>query len=259
MRRYFFYTLFLLLCCSDAFSQELAKINEPVFKVGEKLSYKMKYGLFTAAQADIRVEASDKKFDGHSAFHLIAEGKTAGTFDVFYKVRNKYESYVDENTLLPYFYTESRRESKYRHSDNVTFDHKEGKVTADKGVFPYKGKSFDFVSAYYFARTIDVSKIKVGDKFEMQYFLEDGFHSLSITYVGTEVVSCSMGKFNCLKFNPTILPGRIFRKDSKLYLWITNDGNRIPVKAHVEVVLGSITMDLQAASGLKHPLNPISK
>jgi len=72
-------------------------------------------------------------------------------------------------------------------------------------------------------------------------------------------VSCSMGKFNCLKFNPTIIPGRIFRKDSKLYLWITNDGNRIPVKAHVEGILGSITMDLQAASGLKYPLNPIKK
>jgi hypothetical protein len=68
-----------------------------------------------------------------------------------------------------------------------------------------------------------------------------------------------MGKFDCLKFNPTIIPGRIFRKDSKLYLWITNDGNRIPVKAHVEVILGSITMDLQDATGLKYPLNPIKK
>lgn len=259
MRKYFFYTLFLLSCYSNAFSQELTKISEPVFKVGEKLSYKMKYGIFTAAEANIRVEASDKKFIGQPAFHLIAEGKTAGSFDFFYKVRNKYESYVDQNTLEPYFYTENRREGKWKHTDNVSFDHKTDKVTANKGTFPYKGKTFDFVSAYYFARTIDVSKMKVGDRFEMQYFLEDGFHSMGITYVGTEVVDCSMGKFDCLKFNPTIIPGRIFRKDSKLYLWITNDGNRIPVKAHVEVILGSITMDLQDATGLKYPLNPIKK
>lgn len=258
MKKSLFYVLLFLLLGSKGFSQELTKISEPVFKVGEKLSYKMKYGVFTAAEADIRVEASDKKFDG-SAFHLIAEGKTAGSFDFFYKVRNKYESYVDQNTLMPYFYTENRREGKWKHTDNVTFNHKDSKVTADKGVFAFKGQTFDFVSAYYFARTIDVSKMKIGEKFELQYFLEDGFHSMGITYVGTEVVSCSMGKFNCLKFNPTIIPGRIFRKDSKLYLWITNDGNRIPVKAHVEVILGSITMDLQAASGLKYPLNPIKK
>ncbi|MBB6111344.1 hypothetical protein HDF23_004112 [Mucilaginibacter lappiensis] len=256
MRKSLFYTMLFILWGSKVFSQELTKISEPVFKVGEKLSYKMKYGVFTAAEADIRVEASDKKLDG-PAFHLIAEGKTAGSFDLFYKVRNKYESYVDQNTLMPYFYTENRREGKWKHTDNVTFDHKDGKVKADKGVFAFKGQTFDFVSAYYFARTIDVSKMKVGEKFELQYFLEDGFHSMGITYVGTEVVSCSMGKFNCLKFNPTIIPGRIFRKDSKLYLWITNDGNRIPVKAHVEVILGSVTMDLQAASGLKYPLNPV--
>jgi len=258
MRKSPFFTVLLFLWGSKVFSQELTKISEPVFKVGEKLSYKMKYGVFTAAEADIRVEASDKKLDA-PAFHLIAEGKTAGSFDFFYKVRNKYESYVDQNTLMPYFYTENRREGKWKHSDNVTFDHKDSKVTANKGVFTFKGQTFDFVSAYYFARTIDVAKMKVGEKFELQYFLEDGFHSMGITYVGTEVVSCSMGKFNCLKFNPTIIPGRIFRKDSKLYLWITNDGNRIPVKAHVEVILGSITMDLQAASGLKYPLNPIKK
>ena len=66
-----------------------------------------------------------------------------------------------------------------------------------------------------------------------------------------------MGTFNCLKFNPTIIPGRIFRKDSKLYLWITDDNNRIPVKAHVEVVVGSLTMDLTGAKGIKYPLNPL--
>jgi hypothetical protein len=113
------------------------------------------------------------------------------------------------------------------------------------------------VSAYYFARNLDISKIKVGDKFELRYFLDDGINSLGITYAGKEKVTCAMGTFNCLKFNPTILPGRIFRKDSKLYLWITDDANRIPVKAHVEVIIGSVSMDLTAASGLKYPLNPL--
>ncbi len=258
MNKYISCSLLFTLICTRCFSQELAKVAEPVFKVGEKLSYKMQYGFFTAAEANIRVEASDKKLDG-PAYHLIAEGKTAGTFDVFYKVRNKYESYIDQNTLLPYFYSEDRHEGKWKHTDKATFNQADKKVTANKGEFAYKGDSFDFVSAYYFARTIDVTKLKTGQTFDLQYFLEDGFHKMNITYVGTETIKCDMGTFNCLKFNPTIIPGRIFRKDSKLYLWITNDGNRIPVKAHVEVILGSITMELQSASGLKYPLNPIKK
>lgn len=258
MKRSVLCCLLLVVLYTNGFAQELAKVSEPVFKVGEKLSYKMQYGFFTAAEADIRVEASDKKMPA-PAFHLIAEGKTAGTFDVFYKVRNRYDSYVDENTLLPYFYSEDRHEGKWKHADKAAFDQANNKVTANKGVFDYKGDSFDFVSAYYFARTIDVSKLKKGQTFDLQYFLEDGFHKMNITYIGTETIKCDMGTFNCLKFNPTIIPGRIFRKDSKLYLWITNDGNRIPVKAHVEVVLGSITMELKSASGLKYPLNPVKK
>ncbi|MDN3581138.1 DUF3108 domain-containing protein [Mucilaginibacter flavus] len=258
MKKYFLCSALMLFGYLIGYAQEVSKISEPVFKIGEKLSYKMQYGFFTAAEADIRVEASDKKLPG-PAFHLIAEGKTAGTFDVFYKVRNKYESYVDENTLEPYFYTEDRHEGKWKHTDNVNFDQKDKKVTANKGEFSYKGKTFDFVSAYYFARTIDVTKLKVGQTFQLQYFLDDGFHDMSITYSGTETIKCDMGTFNCLKFNPTIIPGRIFRKDSKLYLWVTNDGNRIPVKAHVEVILGSITMELKSASGLKYPLNPVKK
>jgi hypothetical protein len=258
MKKYFV-LIFTYCCLNTLFAQELTKTNDPVFKPGERLSYKMKYGFFTAAEANLRVEESPVKFDGQPAYHIIAEGKTAGTFDVFYKVRNRYESYVDHNTLMPYFYAENRHESSYRHTDKVTFNHEKKTITAAKGNFPFTGKVFDFVSAYYFARCIDVSKVHVGEKLEIQYFLEDGIHTMSITYIGKEKVSCAMGTFNCLKFNPTIIPGRIFRKDSKLYLWITDDNNRIPVKAHVEVVVGSLTMDLTSASGLKFPLNPVSK
>ena len=232
-------------------------VNDPVFKVGEQLSYRLKYGFFTAAEAELKVENTDIKYDGHPAYHIVVEGKTAGSFDVFYKVRNRYESYVDQKTLLPYYYAENRHEGSWKHSDKVTFNHESDKITANKGTYPYTGKVFDFVSAYYFARTIDISKMHVGDKFELKYFLDDGINSLGITYVGKEKVTCSMGTFNCLKFNPTIIPGRIFKKNSKLYLWITDDDNRIPVKAQVEVILGSITMDLTGAKGLKFPLNPI--
>jgi hypothetical protein len=257
VNKYVLTGLLFMAFCSGAFAQELKKINESIFKAGEQLDYKMKYGIFTAAEATIKVEATDKKFDDRPAFHLVVEGKTAGSFDLFYKVRNRYESYIDQSTLMPYFYTENRREGKYKHTDNVTFDQKDRKVTANKGSYTFKGEAFDFVSAYYFARAIDVSKLKQGDTFDLQYFLEDSFHNMQISYVGTETIECSLGKFNCLKFSPAIIPGRIFRKNSKLYLWVTNDKNRIPVKAHVEVLLGSISMELKSATGLKYPLNPI--
>lgn len=256
MKKYYFLAL-LTLCFCKTFSQEATKTTEVAFQPGEQITYKLKYGFFTAAQANIKVENSPIKFDGHPAMHIIADAKTAGTFDLFYKVRNRYETYIDPKTLLPYYYAEERHEAKYRHDDKVSFDHTSHKITAAKGSFPFSGNVFDFLSAYYYARNINVSHLKIGEKLELRYFLEDGIHSLGITYLGKEKVKCGMGTFNCLKFNPTIIPGRIFRKNSMLYLWITDDNNRIPVKAHVELLVGSLVMDLTGAKGLKYPLNPL--
>ncbi|MBD1394054.1 DUF3108 domain-containing protein [Mucilaginibacter glaciei] len=251
--------LLLLLSVSRTFSQDAAKTDQVAFQAGEQITYKLKYGFFTAAEAVIRTENSTQKFDGHPALHIVADAKTAGTFDVFYKVRNRYETFIDPKTLLPYYYQEDRHESSYKHTDKVTFDHKEHKISADKGSFPFTGNVFDFLSAYYYARNLDVSHLKIGEKLELRYFLEDGIHSMTITFAGREKVKCALGTFNCLKFNPTIIPGRIFRKNSMLYLWVTDDANRIPIKAHVELVVGSLVMDLSDAKGLKYPLNPIKK
>jgi hypothetical protein len=251
--------LCVILFASIANAQEPVKLAEPTFKAGEELNYRLKYGWFTGAEAHLRVADTDTKFEGKPSWHIIADGNTAGTFDVFYKVRNRYESFIDRNTLLPYLYTEDRHEAKYKHKDHVVFDHQDGKITANSGVYPFSGKVFDFPSAYYFARCLDVSKLKIGEKFDLRYFLEDAVQTLTITYLGKDKVDCPMGTFNCLKFNPTIIPGKIFRKNSKLYLWVTDDNNRIPVKAHVELVVGSVTMELTNAKGLKYPLNPIKK
>jgi hypothetical protein len=257
MKNYRNTLILFLLSVSTAFGQVAKEVAEPVFKTGEQLSYKFKYGFFTGAEGELKVEDGEK-VNGRPTYHIIADGKTAGAFDVFYKVRNRYESVVDRESLQPYLYTENRREGSWKHSDKVSFDHETGKITAGKGTFPSKGKVFDFVSAYYFARSIDVSKLKVGDKFDIPYFLDDGIYKLNITYTGKEVVNTSLGKFNCFKFNPSIIPGRIFKKNSKLYLWITDDGNRIPVKANVDLVVGSVTMELTGTKGLKYPLNPIN-
>ncbi|RZK51667.1 MAG: DUF3108 domain-containing protein, partial [Pedobacter sp.] len=75
-----------------------------------------------------------------------------------------------------------------------------------------------------------------------------------IEYVGKETIKSKLGNIRCLKFSPSIKPGRIFKKDSKLYLWITDDGNRVPVKAQVEILVGAVTMEIKSAEGLRYPI-----
>ena len=239
----------------SSFAQELPLKPEPIFKEGEVLKYKLKYGFVTAAEATIKVLGSDLKFDNKPTYRLVVDAETSGTFDIFYKVRDHYDSYIDRKDLTPYFYQENIREASYRRQDKARFYQDGKKVIANKGTFTTPTtQTFDLVSAYYFSRSLDISKLKVGDKFKLNYFLGDEISQLEIEYVGKEMVKSKLGNLRCLKFSPSIKPGRIFKKDSKLYLWITDDGNRVPVKAEVEILVGSVTLEIKSAEGLKYPV-----
>lgn len=254
MKRFF---LLLILFSTVGFvdAQPLENKKESVFKVGEVLKYRLRYGFVTAAEATLSVKASDLKFNNLPVYHLMAEGRTSGTFDIFHKVRNVYNSFIHQSELTPFFYSETIKENRYRRNDKARFYQDDKKVVSNKGTFFSKqAQTFDIVSAYYFARSLDLSRVKPNDKFTMTYFLNDGLADLEIIYIGKERVKTNLGYFDCLKFNPSIQAGRVFREDSRLYLWITNDGNRIPVKAQVEILVGTVTMELTSASGLKYPL-----
>ena len=236
-------------------AQELPLKKEPTFQEGEVLTYKLKYGFLTAAEATIKVLASDLKFDNRPTYRLSVDAQTSGTFDLLYKIRDHYDSYIDKTELTPYFYQENIREASYRRQDKARFYQDAKKVIATKGTFfGPTTQTFDLVSAYYFARSLDITKLKVGDKFKLNYFLQDEVDALEIEYVGKETIKSKLGNVRCLKFSPSIKPGRVFRKDSRLYLWVTDDGNRVPVKAEVEILVGSVTLEIKSADGLKYPI-----
>lgn len=249
------YILLFLLITSIGISkaQSLPYLKESTFKEGEKLSYKLKYGFFTVASGVLSVSKSDLEFSSKNIFHLNVFGQTSSSYSLLYNVKNKYDSYIDANTYLPYLYMEDIKENNYRRKEYATFDHKKHTVQGAKGTFQgTTAQMFDLVSAYYFSRNLDLSTLKIGDSFKLPYFLNDEIAEFKVYYAGTEKVKTAIGTLDCIKFNPEIKPGRIFKKNSKLYLWVTNDGNRIPVKAHVEILIGSVTMEITKAEGLKY-------
>ncbi len=243
-----------------AHAQPLPYLKESSFQAGEELSYRLRYGVISAATGTLKVEDSSIKFSSPHSFHLTARGRTSNAFSVFFTVDNRYDSYIDSRNFLPHYYTENIREGSYRRTDIVRFDHRNHTVTGNKGTFKSESdQTFDLLSAYYFARNLDLSKVKKGQSFKLTYFLNDEIATLGIEYIGIETIKTPLGTLECLKFSPEIKPGRIFRKDSRLYLWVTNDGNRIPVRAHVEILIGSVTLELTDAKGLKYALGEQAK
>src|SRR5690606_36562165 len=116
-------SVFRLAVSNTLIAQPLPFKKESSFKAGEVLKYKLKYGFILAAEASLTVTDSDVQFSSPHAFRLQARGKTSNAFSVLFPVDNRYTSYIDSKTFLPYFYTENISEGKYRRTDVVRFDH----------------------------------------------------------------------------------------------------------------------------------------
>ena len=84
--------------------------------------------------------------------------------------------------------------------------------------------------------------------------MDDEIWTLKIKYVGDEIVKIKSGKYKCHKFVPVIQTGRLFKNESDVNFWVTNDENRIPILVKAKIPVGSIKMHLVEWSGLKNKL-----
>jgi hypothetical protein len=56
-----------------------------------------------------------------------------------------------------------------------------------------------------------------------------------------------------MKFRPYVQSGRVFREQESVTLWITDDGNKIPIRLQADLAIGSIKVDLEKFKNLVAP------
>lgn len=84
------------------------KPNE-AFKEGEILSYRLHYGVMDAGVILMEVKPDVMEVAGRKVYHIVGNGYSKGTFDWFFKVRDRYETFIDKDALLPWMFVESLR------------------------------------------------------------------------------------------------------------------------------------------------------
>ncbi|CAN5208257.1 DUF3108 domain-containing protein [soil metagenome] len=231
------------------------QLKNTAFKRGEELTYRIHYGSVNAGVATMTVDNSEKMINGRPTLHVIGTGTSKGAFDWVFKVRDRYESYMDEEALMPWLFIRRVDEGGYKINQNQSYDHTEGKVNSNGKSLTVPKYVQDMLSAFYYARTIDFSKAKKGEVYAVQTFIDDEIWDLKIKYLGKEIVKSDLGNINCLKFCPVVQKGRVFKKEEDLTLWISDDVNHVPVRAQGEILVGSIKMDIIKVSNLNANLN----
>lgn len=251
-RKYFFIGTIVLFVFSTVFSQkdsEFRKLENKAFKVGEKLTFDVKYGFVTAGVAIMHVPKM-KRISGRDAYHITFEVNSLSSFDWVYKVRDRYETYVDKEGLFPWRFEQHIREGGYSRDFSAFFDQRRGKAKTSEGEYRIPKYVNDIVSAFYLARTFDYSKMKIGDVVNLQNFYKDKVYDLDVKYLGKERVNVPAGTFDCIMVEPLVLEGGLFKNEGNIVIWLSDDELKIPVRVKTKVIIGSIDADLLAYEGL---------
>ena len=240
-------------------AQSLRKLNNRAFEKGEKLTFRVHYGIIDAGTAQLEVLQEDKKIGARNVYHVVGTGTTNRGFDLFFKVRDRYETYIDEEALVPWLFVRRVQEGGYKLNQNVVFNQNKDEAKSEKGIYKTPDNIQDLLSTYYYLRNLDFSTAKVGDVYAQQAFLDDEIHKFYYKYLGKETITTELGTFKCIKFCPSLLKGRVFKHEEDMVIWVTDDENKIPIRAEAKILVGSVKMDLQDFSGVKQPLAQVIK
>ncbi len=219
------------------------------FRTGEKLDFDITYGFITVGEAEIAIpEKTEIMF--RPAYHVVSKVKSKPFFDIFFKVRDRYETYIDSAALLPYRFVQHVREGNYRKDYGAFFNHTRNVAIHDGKEYAITDSTQDIVSAFFYVRTLDFSKARPGYTVHLENFFNNKVYPLRVIFHGREEVDVDAGTFNCIKIEPVITDGGLFKAEGKIYIWLTDDEVKMPVKVEAEIPIGSIDVELTKYSGI---------
>jgi len=230
------------------------KITNEAFQRGEKLGYRIHYGFIDAVNASIEITPEKKQFNGRNTLHVVGTGTSRGTFDFFFKVRDRYESYIDEEALIPWFFGRRIDEGGYKMAQDYAFNHQQKKVSNKGKTYAIWENAQDMISGFFLARTMNLGSFPEGHIFSVPTIVDGEMYTLQIKFKGKEIVKTDFGQIRCLKFVPVLQKGRIFKKEEDMVVWLSDDKNHIPIRAKADILFGSIKVDITSYQGLVNPL-----
>lgn len=249
-----------LLCCFIFFlpltaadmekkKDDFRTVENKAFKVGEKLTFDIKYGFVTAGVAVMQIP-DIRRISGREAYHVNFQVNTVPSFDWIFKVRDRYETFIDVQGLFPWRFEQHVREGGYSRDFSAFFDQRKGKAKTTEGEYNIPKYVNDILSAFYYARTLDYSNMKINDKIHLHNFYKDKVYDLDVRYLGKETVEVPVGTFDCIIVEPLVQEGGLFKSEGNILVWLTDDNLKVPIKVKTKVVIGSIDADLTGYQGL---------
>ncbi len=258
---------FLLLATLPVKAQ--CAVQPTIIRSGEYISYTLYYNLgfiwINAGSCDFTVKRTN--WNGKGAWQLSVVGRTVPSFDGFFNVRDTFLTVVDSTTLIPFKASKFTHEDTWHGVDVFTFKPNKGgwQVTTNlkrKGQWkpPVVDETsqcgFDLVSSIYRLRSLnDPTLFKPGAKREIPIRLDDGEYTVYLSYQGKERLKVhKSGYYSAHLFTLSLVAGNVFKRGDVLKLWISDDGNKLPLMVESPIRVGKVKALFKQAAHTRYPV-----
>jgi hypothetical protein len=210
------------------------------FAVGEELKYSASFAGIRAGSATMKV-AGIENVRGRPAYHIVFT--IDGGIPLF-RVRDRYESWVDVQTLASLRYVQNIREGSYHRNTTYEIFPDRAQFRKDDGALePSVTHPLDDGSFIY---AIRASMPNVGEtRRDDRYFRPDR-NPVVLTGLRSETVRVDAGRFATTVIRPSIKANGIFSEDGEAQVWLSDDANRYPVQVKSKFSKFSLTLELQS-------------
>lgn len=242
---------------------DICDTDNTVFQAGEQIVYKLYYNWnfvwLSAGEVTFQVNDLDNQY------HITVRGKTYPSYEWFYAVDDKYESYLDKETLLPEIHIKDVHEGGYTRFDRTVFDQIDHKAVSSRGAnrddlkdkfMDLEGCMHDLISIVYYARNLEPNQMNVGAEIPIKILMDQEIHPLALKYLGRNENKKvkGVGSYDTHVFSPQLIAGEVFKEGDEMKIYVSNDQNKLPVLIESPVSVGSVKAVLKSYKGLKYEM-----
>jgi hypothetical protein len=216
------------------------------FQVPEKLVYDLTWAGIKTGTATLEVRSENNKT------RIISTARSANWVSVFYTVDDKIEAELSmpgPRAVIgtPRNYRVRIREGRHRRNKEVAFDGTSHRasftdhLTGEKKDIEIRDNTFDPLSSFYYVRTL---KTDVGKSIYVDVLDNKKLWNVEVQVIRKERIDTKLGSFDTIVIRPLLKSEGIFNKRGDMYIWLTDDEKRVPVKMQTKVAVGRVTATL---------------
>ncbi len=221
------------------------------FRVGEKLHYKIFWGILEVGTATLEVKELIE-LGGHPAYHIVGTIMSNSFISKIYPVKSTVETFLDADGLYSRSFVEDRREGRHQRQRKTTldYDRKSGEIITPKKTktFDLPGPVQDGFSTIYFLRT---QPLRPNTEQKFAAISSDKVGEVTMRSHEKKMISIlHVGRFPAIRVVPSSNFETIFaREGGGMTVWVTDDERKIPVIMIAKIAVGSVKAELMRIEG----------